>query len=139
MFKGEINVVCKLQPINDLLALVIFSCRTFIYSLCIKGGKPTPFLPLIVAFLFCSINGYLQSRTHAHYHQYDSNELLSRRFITGATLFITGMVINVHSDSILRNLRKPGEKGYKIPKGIGNLNMFDCYAVKLTYSGHLGT
>lgn len=27
------------------------------------------------------------------------------------------MAINIHSDHILRNLRKPGEKDYKIPKG----------------------
>jgi hypothetical protein len=28
-----------------------------------------------------------------------------------------GMFINIQADHILRNLRKPGEKGYKIPKG----------------------
>ncbi|KHJ76173.1 3-oxo-5-alpha-steroid 4-dehydrogenase [Oesophagostomum dentatum] len=27
------------------------------------------------------------------------------------------MYINIQSDSILRNLRKPGETGYKIPRG----------------------
>ena len=27
------------------------------------------------------------------------------------------MAINIHSDSILRNLRKPGETTYKIPRG----------------------
>ncbi|KAH7730682.1 5alpha-reductase I [Aphelenchoides avenae] len=27
------------------------------------------------------------------------------------------MAINIHSDHVLRNLRKPGETGYKIPKG----------------------
>lgn len=32
-------------------------------------------------------------------------------------LFLLGMAINVHSDCILRNLRKPGEVIYKIPKG----------------------
>jgi 3-oxo-5-alpha-steroid 4-dehydrogenase 1 len=28
-----------------------------------------------------------------------------------------GMWINIQSDGILRNLRKPGETGYKIPRG----------------------
>ena len=32
-------------------------------------------------------------------------------------LFVFGMVVNIHSDHILRNLRKPGETGYKIPQG----------------------
>jgi len=35
----------------------------------------------------------------------------------GIALFISGMVINIHADHILRNLRKPGETGYKIPQG----------------------
>ena len=32
-------------------------------------------------------------------------------------MFVAGMIINIHSDHILRNLRKPGETGYKIPRG----------------------
>ena len=38
-------------------------------------------------------------------------------YFSGVLIFFTGMIINIHSDSILRNLRKPGEKDYKIPKG----------------------
>lgn len=32
-------------------------------------------------------------------------------------MFISGMAINIHSDHILRCLRKPGETSYKIPRG----------------------
>lgn len=39
------------------------------------------------------------------------------RFMLGAPMFLFGFVMNIHSDHILRNLRKPGEKGYKIPEG----------------------
>lgn len=35
----------------------------------------------------------------------------------GVILFCTGMFINLQADHILRNLRKPGETGYKIPRG----------------------
>lgn len=35
----------------------------------------------------------------------------------GLLLFIGGMSINHHSDNILRNLRKNGDTGYKIPRG----------------------
>lgn len=36
----------------------------------------------------------------------------------GLLMFYTGMAINVHSDYILRNLRKPSEVVYKIPTGL---------------------
>lgn len=35
----------------------------------------------------------------------------------GLLLFVLGMSINIHSDHILRNLRKPGETVYRIPHG----------------------
>lgn len=35
----------------------------------------------------------------------------------GFLLFLVGMTINIHSDHILRNLRKPGELVYRIPRG----------------------
>ncbi|CAJ0919556.1 unnamed protein product [Ranitomeya imitator] len=42
---------------------------------------------------------------------------LARDLVLRMVLFICGMVVNIHSDYILRNLREPGETGYKIPRG----------------------
>ena len=39
------------------------------------------------------------------------------RFIAGVIMFFTGVWINTNSDDRLRNLRRPGESGYKIPTG----------------------
>ncbi|MEL6182594.1 MAG: 3-oxo-5-alpha-steroid 4-dehydrogenase, partial [Myxococcota bacterium] len=39
------------------------------------------------------------------------------RFIVGVLVFAVGMAINLHSDTLLLNLRKPHEHGYKIPHG----------------------
>ena len=39
------------------------------------------------------------------------------RISGGVFLFLFGMTANIHCDYILRNLRKPGETGYKIPQG----------------------
>lgn len=39
-------------------------------------------------------------------------------FSVGFCLWLIGMLVNIHSDHILRNLRKPGETGYKIPRGM---------------------
>ncbi|PWG68210.1 hypothetical protein DF186_25590, partial [Enterococcus hirae] len=38
-------------------------------------------------------------------------------FFSGSSMWFVGWIINIHSDHILRNLRKPGETGYKIPRG----------------------
>lgn len=43
-------------------------------------------------------------------------------FLLGLLLFYVGMVVNIHSDYILRNLRKPGEAIYMIPTGRKQLN-----------------
>ncbi|XP_010142349.1 PREDICTED: 3-oxo-5-alpha-steroid 4-dehydrogenase 1-like, partial [Buceros rhinoceros silvestris] len=84
-----------------------------IFSFLIRAGKPTPFFIFVLALLFCTYNGYLQGRSLTSYARYPSGWLKDPCFITG---WLTGMAINIHSDHILRNLRKPGESGYKIPK-----------------------
>ena len=92
-------------------------CRSFIYPFLIRGGKPTPILICLMALTFCLGNGYLQGRYLTKFGHYSSSWFYDPRFISGVTMFAIGMVINIHSDHILRNLRKPGETGYKIPKG----------------------
>ena len=102
-----------------ILILFIFHYfqRTFIYSFLIRGGKPTPVFPFVLACIFCSYNGYIQGRYHSQYASYPGNYTSNINFIFGTVLCIAGMVINIHSDHVLRNLRKPGETGYKIPRG----------------------
>jgi steroid 5-alpha reductase family enzyme len=39
------------------------------------------------------------------------------RFCAGVALFASGFLVHVWSDHALRNLRKPGELGYTIPRG----------------------
>lgn len=60
---------------------------------------------------------YLQARSLGHYVNYPANWLWDPRFLVGSTLWLIGFVNNVKSDNILLNLRKPGETGYKIPRG----------------------
>ncbi|XP_056376899.1 3-oxo-5-alpha-steroid 4-dehydrogenase 1 [Hyla sarda] len=101
--------------------LVGFIChyvqRTLIFPFLIRGGKPTPLASFSLAFIFCCYNGYLQSSYLCQYAHLPAEWIYDPRFIIGTVLFICGMLVNIHSDHILRNLRKPGETGYKIPKG----------------------
>lgn len=39
----------------------ILTYRTFIFPLRIKGGKPIPLFPFLVAMFFCSVNGAVQT------------------------------------------------------------------------------
>ena len=75
----------------------------------------------MIAFLFAvaftSINGYIQTRYLIEYYTYHLSWFYDPRFVIGHLMFLLGMAINIHSDTVLRNLRKPGETGYKIPKG----------------------
>jgi hypothetical protein len=51
------------------------------------------------------------------YAAYPDGYLSSPRFLAGLALFVTGMAVNWHSDGVLIGLRRPGETGYKIPRG----------------------
>uniref|UniRef100_A0A8D0DPU8 3-oxo-5-alpha-steroid 4-dehydrogenase n=1 Tax=Salvator merianae TaxID=96440 RepID=A0A8D0DPU8_SALMN len=97
--------------------LIHYANRAFIYPCLIRGGKPTPAIPFFMAFVYCTYNGYLQGRSLSNYAEYPSDWLTDPRFILGSIGWLSGLLINLHSDYILRNLRKPGETGYKIPRG----------------------
>ncbi|KAM9308269.1 3-oxo-5-alpha-steroid 4-dehydrogenase 1 [Gastrophryne carolinensis] len=108
-------------PLARLALLGAFTChylhRTLIFPFLIRGGKPTPFASFALAFLFCCYNGYLQSSYLCKHAPLPSDWTKDPRFIAGIILFFCGMFINIYSDHLLRNLRKPGETGYKIPQG----------------------
>lgn len=92
--------------------------RNLIYPFRIKPkSNKMPLLVVVSGFTFCAINGYIQAQYICQYRQYPPGDHQSPRFLLGIALFLAGGVINVHSDSILINLRKDGETGYKIPRG----------------------
>jgi 3-oxo-5-alpha-steroid 4-dehydrogenase 1 len=95
--------------------------RTIIYPMRIKATpKKMPlFIALNAVFFNCvnaGLNGYYLAEI-APLEKYGSIWLSSPTFIFGIVLFFVGMFINIKSDNILINLRKPGETGYKIPQG----------------------
>lgn len=108
---------------NQVL-LVLFAMhymnRTLIFPFLIRGGKASTFVPFIMAMMFCTTNAYLQCRYLTYLQRYPDEWLHDPRFVAGLILFFVGFAINNHSDHVLRNLRKPGETGYKIP----NAGMF---------------
>ncbi|XP_036026253.1 3-oxo-5-alpha-steroid 4-dehydrogenase 2 [Onychomys torridus] len=106
------------QPGNLLLGLFSshYFHRTFIYSL-LTRGRPFPVSLFLRATAFCTGNGFLQAHYLIYCAEYSQEWYTDVRFSLGVFLFILGMGINIHSDCLLRQLRKPGEIIYKIPQG----------------------
>jgi 3-oxo-5-alpha-steroid 4-dehydrogenase 1 len=90
--------------------------RAFIYPFGLRGSaKRMPLFVMSFGFLFNIMNGYLNGRYIFDFSGgYNNNWLTDPRFILGTTLFIIGFIINRLADYILRDLRQPGESGYKI-------------------------
>ena len=94
--------------------------RSFIYPFRMRGGhKRKPILTGVLAIAFNTANGSTNAFaiTELAPHLLSTAWLADPRFIIGVLVFATGYGINHQSDAILRNLRKPGESGYKIPHG----------------------
>ena len=92
--------------------------RTFVFPLRMRGGKAMPVGLCALASLFCLGNGYLQGRlwTQMTVRAVDT-PADAARFAAGAALWAAGFWINLDSDHRLRTLRRPGESGYKVPRG----------------------
>lgn len=96
-----------------------YTYRSFIYPYRTKTkGKVIPMSIVLMAVFFNVINGF----TNGYYlgtltEPYPVSWFWDIRFIIGMLVFIAGAYINFSSDNILLALRKPGEKGYKVPHG----------------------
>jgi hypothetical protein len=92
--------------------------RTFIYPFRQSGReKPYPFILVFMAIVFNCLNGFVNGYGIFHIHSYDSSWLYSWQFITGASFFITGYVINKSADEKLRSFRMDSPVEYLVPKG----------------------
>lgn len=85
-----------------------------------------PLLIVASAIFFNVVNGFICGYYFGYLSpEYGLTYWSDWKFIVGILLFFGGMYINWQSDNILINLRKPGERGYKIPKG-GLFNRVSC-------------
>eukprot|EP00966_Prymnesium_polylepis_P285808 6602402-Prymnesium_polylepis.1 len=111
-----------LEAPRNLLLLAMFvghyAYRTIVYPLRLCGSSRMPVGLCLLAAAFCAFNGFVQGRMWTAITVHSADSPLERAsFALGCTLWVVGLAINLHSDAILRNLRGPGETGYKIPRG----------------------
>lgn len=103
-----------------LLFLVHYFQRSFIFPFLMKGKSRMPVLIMTLGIVFNLINTYLIGGWLfwvSPEGEYPVSWLYSPLFILGAVIFIAGMAINLNSDHIIRNLRRPGDTKHYIPRG----------------------
>jgi 3-oxo-5-alpha-steroid 4-dehydrogenase 1 len=92
--------------------------RSLIYPFRIRSQQKITLVTVALGVIFNLGNTYLNGRyLFTLGPKYPDAWLLDPRFIAGVGLFACGFAVNKHSDWILRNLRRPGESGYQVPRG----------------------
>mmetsp|Transcript_24099 Transcript_24099/g.23851 ORF Transcript_24099/g.23851 Transcript_24099/m.23851 type:complete len:156 (+) Transcript_24099:279-746(+) len=82
-----------------------------------RGKAKTTVLTVVISSLFFTVtNGYLQARGLFKFDP-TTNSIDNVSFWVGVVVWEFGFIMNLQSDQILRDLRKPGDIGYKIPYG----------------------
>ncbi|PAV68818.1 hypothetical protein WR25_03543 [Diploscapter pachys] len=92
-----------------------FSQQCLIFPLYGRFSQNQPLFYFACAFILCSLSGYAQGA--AHVGRFTTAKLTDPFSLFALAIFLLGATINIHSDYLLRNLRKPGEIEHKIPRG----------------------
>ena len=94
--------------------------RAFVFPWLMRGRSKMPLSIIGTAVLFNTLNAYMQGGWLFYVSPvdyYSADWLTSLPFLVGTALFLFGMGVNVHSDRIIRNLRKPGDTAHYLPRG----------------------
>ena len=94
-----------------------YGYRTIVFPILMHPSDKTfPALLVLFAIAFNTLNGY--NNSVAVIENANAGAPWDNvHFWLGAAIFVAGFIIHFHSDRTIRNLRKPGEKGYAIPEG----------------------
>ncbi len=110
------NLVC-------LIFLILFEIhyfqRSFIFPFLIRGKSKMPLSVIFMGVVFNVLNALMQGGWIfyvAPENMYDITWLSKPQFIIGTIVFFIGMIINIHSDYVIRHLRKPGDTRHYLPK-----------------------
>lgn len=93
--------------------------RSFIFPQKIRGHSRMPLSIILMGALFNTLNALMQGGWIFHLSPataYQPEWLTSLPFWVGIVVFFYGMYVNIHSDSIIRNLRQPGDTRHYLPK-----------------------
>lgn len=117
------------------LFLLHYFQRSFIFPLLMRGKSKMPIAIMLMGTVFNTINAYLIAGwlfSEAPAGTYTAEWFTSAQFVLGTIVFFTGMGINLHSDYVIRHLRKPGDTKHYIPR-----KGFYKYVTSANYFGEL--
>ncbi len=124
LFFGYWLISERTFEITPLVFFALFNLhylqRTFIFPMLIRGKDKMPWTIIVFGMFFNSANAYMQGTWIfflSPLDLYTIEWLITPFFIIGCIIFLTGFIINIHSDHIIRNLRKPGDTAFYIPQG----------------------
>lgn len=109
--------------------------RSFVFPFLIRGAGSMPLSIILMGVLFNVLNACMQGGWIfyiAPEGYYGASWFSDPRFLVGIAVFFFGMGINLHSDHIIRHLRKPGDRNHYLPRG----GMFR-YVASANYLGEL--
>jgi 3-oxo-5-alpha-steroid 4-dehydrogenase 1 len=93
--------------------------RSFIFPCLLKGKSKMPITIMMMGFVFNMVNGAIQGYWIFYLSpadMYTPDWLTTPQFIIGTCIFVIGFIINLHSDYVIRHLRKPGDTKHYLPK-----------------------
>ncbi len=114
----------KSLHVPELVLLLLFELhyfqRSFVFPCLITGKSRMPLAIMLMGITFNVINGILQAGGLYWFPNEDYAEgasyLLRWNVLLGIALFIMGLVINWHSDHVIRHLRQPGDTRHYLPQ-----------------------
>lgn len=94
--------------------------RSFIFPLLLRGKGRMPVAIVAMGALFNMLNAVMQGGWLFYISEpdrYQPQWLCSPQFILGTIVFLTGFIINIHSDSVIRSLRRdPLDTRHYLPR-----------------------
>lgn len=94
--------------------------RSFVFPFLMRGKNRMPILIVLMGVTFNVVNAYMQGGWIFYVSpegMYGTEWLHTPQFMAGVVIFMAGMAINIDSDHIIRNLRKPGDTRHYLPRG----------------------
>lgn len=136
-----------IKPFNivTFTIFVIFQAhylqRAFIFPVLMRGTSRMPLSIILTGFFFNTCNAVMQGFWLFFFSPedyYPVSWFCTPQFIIGTILFFAGMVINIQSDKIIRNLRSDDkDNNYYLPTGFlfGKINSANYFGELLEWVG----